>query len=106
MITKVPQEVLNAPNGDVVYQKMISNITQGVDRTIVENVVGSMRNFIAKTGVDFLALKDIAGVTFIDRILETVSCIKNSGSYAEMGYVSTLLTTIIENHVGKIDNVV
>ena len=65
-----------------------------------------MRNFISKTGIDFLSLKDITGVTFIDRILETISCIKNSGSYAEMGYVSTLLTTIIENHVGKIDNIV
>ena len=69
MINKVPQQVLSTQCGDLVYQKMITNITQGVDQTIVENVIGSMRNFIAKSGVDFLSLKDIANVSFIDRIL-------------------------------------
>jgi hypothetical protein len=69
MITKVPQQVLSAQCSDLVYQKMIANITQGVDQTIVENVIGSMRNFIAKSSVDFLSLKDITNTSFIDRIL-------------------------------------
>lgn len=85
---------------------MIRNITQGVDSTIVENVIGSMRNFIAKTGVNFFSFKDIVNVSFMDRVFETVSSIKNSGSYPNMGYISTLLTTIVENNVGKIDPIV
>lgn len=65
-----------------------------------------MRNFIAKTGSPFFSLTDIAGVTFINRIFETVSAIKSEGSYANIGYVSTLLTTIIENNLGNIDDIV
>lgn len=107
MITKVPANVLNCKTiNDELYQKMLKNITSGVDNTIVENVIGSMRNFIAKTGNNFFLYKDITNVSFMDRIFETVTCIKNSGSYADMGYISTLLTTIVENNIGKIDDIV
>ena len=107
MISGVPQEVFKANfQGDEVYVKMVRNITEGADKTIVENVIGSMRNFIAKTGVDFFTLTDVAGATFLSRVFEAVGAIKGEGSYANAGYVSTLLNTLVENNLGAIDDVV
>ena len=105
MVTTVPTGLLNCQM-DPLYRTMISNISNGMDKTILENAVGSMRNFVAKTGSKFFTLKDIAGVAFIDRVFETVSAVKQEGLVANMAYVCTLFHTVIENNIDRIDQYV
>ena len=80
MITNVPVEIYNIGNINGLYKKMIHNIADGTDKDILENIIGSMRNYISKLKIDIFTLKDIAGVSFIERILQSVDFIKNSNN--------------------------
>lgn len=85
---------------------MVNNIAEGTDKEILNEVIGSMRNYIAKMRGQFFIAVDIVGVTFINRVWNCLETVQKGGNKDKMAILETLLITLVENNFGGIDSLI
>lgn len=110
MIIGVPLEVITLPNKSPTLTKIVNIIAEERDKQILSEVIGSLRNYIAKLKQKLFVAVDVVGVTFIRRMWQTIEYSRNAlnvnpnGEKDQLAVCETLLITLIENNIGTIDD--
>lgn len=104
--TGVPLEVISLPNKDPLFTKMINNIADSTDKEILNEVIGSIRNYIAKMKAGFFVAVDVVGVSFITRVWQALEVQQKAGDKDKLAITETILITLIENNIGGIDTMI
>lgn len=105
MIIGVPEELLNKSFTDQLLKRIISNIAEGRDKQILNETVGSLRNYIAKMHRAIFTCVDLLNVTFINRMWHALQFVKSTGKPDDLAISETLLITLLENNIGLVDDV-
>jgi hypothetical protein len=106
MVIGVPIEVITLPNKDPTFTKMVNNIAEGRDKQILNEVIGSIRNYIAKLKLSMFTTVDIVGETFVRRMWQAIEEARQSADNDKLAVCETLLITLIENNLGTIDDTI
>lgn len=112
MIIGVPIEVMSLPNKQPTFAKIINNISEGRDKQILTEVIGSLRNYIAKLRQRLFLVCDVVGEPYSKRMWQAIeytsTCKDETNLYAtsnkdQQAVCETLLITLLENNIGTID---
>jgi len=101
MIIGVPLEVIMLPNKPPHLTKIVGCIAEGRDRQILSEVIGSLRNYIAKLKHQLFSSVDIVGESFLRRMWQTIEYSKNAPSINantekdQLAVCETLLITLL-----------
>jgi hypothetical protein len=94
MVIGVPIEVITLPNKDPTFTKMVNNIAEGRDKQILNEVIGSIRNYIAKLKLSMFTTVDIVGETFVRRMWQAIEEARQSADNDKLAVCDTIPTIL------------
>ena len=88
---------------------LLEKVKSGWGAEFLEAMLGCFKNYISKTKESFLTMNDLFGVSFINLLFKAINRVYeislNGSDDLDMVLSTTLNITLIENNLGKIDNI-